>query len=68
MGWFLAKWTDVRSRVVENCRCLSLISTLCQLSYVVWSQGWLAHEQIGNSHRYYPIVDADEYRDKSVRA
>ncbi len=31
------------------------------------AKGWLAHEQIGNSHRYYSIVDADEYRDKSVR-
>ncbi len=31
------------------------------------TKGWLAHEQIGNSHRYYPIVDASEYRDRSLR-
>lgn len=30
------------------------------------SKGWLAHEVVGNSHRYYPVVDSTEYRDKSL--
>lgn len=29
-------------------------------------KGWLAHEAVGNSHRYYPLVDSTEYRDKSL--
>lgn len=31
------------------------------------AKGWLSHEQIGNSYRYYPIVEADDYRDRSLR-
>ena len=30
------------------------------------AKGWLTHEQIGNSYRYTPAVDAAEYRDKSL--
>ncbi|MDE6381990.1 MAG: BlaI/MecI/CopY family transcriptional regulator, partial [Muribaculaceae bacterium] len=28
--------------------------------------GWLGHEKIGNSYRYYSLVDATEYRDRSL--
>lgn len=31
------------------------------------SKGWLSHEQFGNSYRYYPVVDASEYHEWSVR-
>lgn len=31
------------------------------------AKGWLAHEEVGNSYRYYPIVDASEWRDRSLR-
>lgn len=31
------------------------------------AKGWLNHEQIGNSYRYSPAVDASEYRDRSLR-
>lgn len=31
------------------------------------SKGWLTHEQMGNSYRYAPAVDVDEYRDRSLR-
>lgn len=31
------------------------------------AKGWLTHEQIGNSYRYVPAVDASEYRDRSLR-
>ena len=30
------------------------------------AKGWLTHEQIGNSYRYAPAVDAREYRDSSL--
>lgn len=30
------------------------------------AKGWLTHEQIGNSYRYAPAVDATEYRDRSL--
>ncbi len=31
------------------------------------AKGWLGHEQIGNSYRYFPLVEAAEYRDRSMR-
>lgn len=31
------------------------------------AKGWLSHEQIGNSYRYQPCVDARDYRDRSLR-
>lgn len=31
------------------------------------AKGWLGHEQVGNSYRYYPLVDGAEYRDRSLR-
>ncbi len=30
------------------------------------AKGWLGHEKIGNSYRYYSLVDAAEYRDRSL--
>lgn len=30
------------------------------------AKGWLTHEQIGNSYRYAPAVDATEYRASSL--
>ncbi len=30
------------------------------------SKGWLGHEAIGNSFRYYPLVDGAAWREKSV--
>lgn len=30
------------------------------------TKGWLGHEKIGNSYRYYSLVDAAEYRDRSL--
>lgn len=31
------------------------------------AKGWLGHEQMGNSYRYFPLVEATEYRDRSMR-
>lgn len=31
------------------------------------AKGWLGHEQMGNSYRYFPLVEAAEYRDRSMR-
>lgn len=31
------------------------------------SKGWLGHEQFGNSYRYYPLIDSEEYRNKTLR-
>ncbi|MCM1005089.1 MAG: BlaI/MecI/CopY family transcriptional regulator [Prevotella sp.] len=31
------------------------------------AKGWLTHEQIGNSYRYSPAVDAVEYRNRSFK-
>lgn len=31
------------------------------------AKGWLGHEQVGNSYRYFPLVDASDYRDRSLR-
>lgn len=31
------------------------------------AKGWLSHEQIGNSYRYFAAVGADDYRDRSLR-
>lgn len=30
------------------------------------AKGWLGHEQFGNTYRYFPLHQADEYRKKSV--
>lgn len=30
------------------------------------TKGWLGHEAVGNSFRYFPLVDSSEYRKKSV--
>lgn len=30
------------------------------------AKGWLAHEAIGNSFRYYPLVDSSVWREKSL--
>ncbi|MDE6007260.1 MAG: BlaI/MecI/CopY family transcriptional regulator [Muribaculaceae bacterium] len=30
------------------------------------SKGWLGHETIGNSYRYFPTVDSSEWREKSI--
>jgi len=31
------------------------------------AKGWLGHEQIGNSYRYFPLIDGADYRDHSLR-
>lgn len=31
------------------------------------AKGWLSHEQIGNSYRYFAAVDQTDYRDRSLR-
>ncbi len=31
------------------------------------AKGWLGHEQIGNSYRYFPIVESTEYRDRTLK-
>lgn len=31
------------------------------------AKGWLSHEQIGNSYRYFAAVGADDYRERSLR-
>lgn len=31
------------------------------------AKGWLGHEQVGNSYRYFSLVDASDYRDRSLR-
>lgn len=31
------------------------------------AKGWLSHEQIGNSYRYFAAVDQADYRDRSLR-
>lgn len=31
------------------------------------AKGWLGHEQVGNSYRYFSLVDALDYRDRSLR-
>ncbi len=31
------------------------------------AKGWLSHEQIGNSYRYFSTSDGSEYRDRSLR-
>lgn len=30
------------------------------------ANGWLSHEQFGNSYRYYPLIEASEYHDWSL--
>lgn len=30
------------------------------------AKGWLAHESIGNSFRYYPLVDSAAWRERSL--
>jgi len=31
------------------------------------AKGWLGHEQVGNSYRYHALVEAGEYRERSLR-
>lgn len=31
------------------------------------AKGWLSHEQIGNSYRYFSTSDGSEYRDRSLK-
>ncbi len=53
---------DIRKEYSESRHYNTLSTTMRNLE----DKGFVGHEVLGNSHRYYPIVSKEEYRSKYI--
>lgn len=55
---------DIIARLPEPKPAYNTVSTIVR---ILASKGFVQHESFGKSHRYYPVVSKEEYRDFATR-
>jgi|SRR5690606_10287 len=59
--WFLQKAfiKDILEKLPEPRPAYNTVSTIVR---ILETKGFVSHESLGNSHRYYPLIDKDTYK------